>query len=357
MKEWFSDSNIQEGLIGSDHCPVYATIKDIVDIDGSAVHIRDIMNPPGMFKGGVRQRDWNTKDLLPLSAKLIPEFDRRRNIRDMFTKQPSLPSGDGSMSLMKGDDKEEEIDTPRTPQTDDGVSTLSRNVSVSITPNHSAFSSTSMPSGSTSLQANGKRAADSSESKPLKRSKSGGSKTTAVLAKSQPSKGQSSLKGFFKPKSVINGTAPTDSCPEDDGQVSTRVAVATSSSASPAVTLKLVDEETETQPASPLESRSTGEKSEEESPNKPFRLEDQEDVIDPIVAKETWSKLLSKRVVPRCEHNEPCVSYVTKKAGVNCGRSFYMCPRPLGPSGQKEKNTQWRCGTFIWSSDWMGDGT
>jgi AP endonuclease-2 len=94
-----------------------------------------------------------------------------------------------------------------------------------------------------------------------------------------------------------------------------------------------------------------------ESPSKVFKMEDQEDVIDPIVAKETWSKLLSKRVVPRCEHNEPCVSYLTKKPGINCGRSFYMCPRPLGPSGQKEKGTQWRCGTFIWSSDWTGDST
>jgi AP endonuclease-2 len=88
-----------------------------------------------------------------------------------------------------------------------------------------------------------------------------------------------------------------------------------------------------------------------ESPTGAFNLAEQKSVIDPIVAKESWSKLLGKRVVPRCEHNEPCVSYVTKKPGVNCGRSFYMCPRPLGPSGQKEKNTQWRCGTFIWSSD------
>lgn len=28
MKDWFSDSNIQEGLLGSDHCPVYATLKE-----------------------------------------------------------------------------------------------------------------------------------------------------------------------------------------------------------------------------------------------------------------------------------------------------------------------------------------
>jgi AP endonuclease-2 len=105
------------------------------------------------------------------------------------------------------------------------------------------------------------------------------------------------------------------------------------------------------------ESLSFTEKSENLPQNIPFDPANQKSVVDPIVAKESWSKLLGKRVVPRCEHNEPCISYTTKKPGVNCGRSFYMCPRPIGPSGQKERNTQWRCGTFIWSSDWTGDGT
>jgi AP endonuclease-2 len=42
----------------------------------------------------------------------------------------------------------------------------------------------------------------------------------------------------------------------------------------------------------------------------------------------------------------------TKKPGMNRGRSFWICPRPLGPSGEKERGTQWRCSTFIWASDW-----
>jgi AP endonuclease-2 len=36
------------------------------------------------------------------------------------------------------------------------------------------------------------------------------------------------------------------------------------------------------------------------------------------------------------------------------GRSFFMCARPLGPSGDKEQGTEFRCRTFIWSSDWNG---
>ena len=35
-----------------------------------------------------------------------------------------------------------------------------------------------------------------------------------------------------------------------------------------------------------------------------------------------------------------------------------MCARPLGPSGEKDRNkgSQWSCGTFIWGSDWSGSG-
>src|SRR5438093_664863 len=48
------------------------------------------MNPEGAVRNGERLRDWSLKDLLPLSGKLIPEFDRRRSIRDMFSKKPPL---------------------------------------------------------------------------------------------------------------------------------------------------------------------------------------------------------------------------------------------------------------------------
>ncbi|KAI7508526.1 hypothetical protein KC364_g47 [Hortaea werneckii] len=70
--------------------------------------------------------------------------------------------------------------------------------------------------------------------------------------------------------------------------------------------------------------------------------------------QKSWSSLFSRPVAPLCEgHKEPCKTMQTKKKGSNQGRSFWMCARPLGPSGNKEKGTQWRCPTFIWSSDWQ----
>ena len=365
-KDWFSDSNIQEGLIGSDHCPVYAVIKDIVDIDGVAVHIKDIVNPPGMFKDGERIREWNSKDLLPTSARLIPEFDRRRNIRDMFIKKPSLPTVESSTDATNEEDVEKPIkcqqlsvSTPPTmeesfiPSRKSPLST-NRTLLETTLPNSPVANSASLAGEQISPRAKGKRLAETSTSRALKRSKSGGSNVMPITNnRGQPAKGQSSLKGFFKPKTTPSSGVALNASYEDDSQESSCATILSASSTFTTSISTPADSQTADLPAAPA----IDDNPKMESPNKTFNLEDQQDVIDPIVAKESWSKLLSKRVVPRCEHNEPCVSYLTKKPGINCGRSFYMCPRPLGPSGQKEKGTQWRCGTFIWSSDWTGDGT
>ena len=78
-------------------------------------------------------------------------------------------------------------------------------------------------------------------------------------------------------------------------------------------------------------------------------------LIDPIVSKESWSRLFTKPTAPRCvSHDEPCIRLQSKKKGFHLGREFWMCARPLGPSGNKERGTQWRCTTFIWASDWQG---
>ncbi|KAE9370564.1 DNA lyase-like protein [Stipitochalara longipes BDJ] len=364
-QEWFSDSNIQEGLMGSDHCPVYADLKKKIVFDGEEVDTKDIMSA-GMFKGGVRQREWSTKDLLPLSAKLIPEFDRRRSIRDMFSKKPSLPRGQSSLeSKIASHDQEGKLSIPAGDNTISGE-TGTENMRDSQAPHsaldeipeaapsskiaiHTTDSSTTTKSASfsvdshtTSMPSPAKPSTKRSSeppgtARPQKRGKSNSSsKSTSTAHNAQLGKGQSSLMGFFKPKAAqLDGASDSQSTFDNE---SDNVSLAASDRSTPAPSMS--------------DSISVNEG---DSPNQAFNLADQKSVVDPIVAKESWSKLLGKRVVPRCEHNEPCVSFITKKPGVNCGRSFYMCPRPLGPSGQKEKNTQWRCGTFIWSSDWTGD--
>ncbi|KAG8166848.1 hypothetical protein KVR01_002537 [Diaporthe batatas] len=317
MKDWFEDANIQEGLLGSDHCPVYATMADCVRMGGEDVHILDIMNPKGMYKDGERLRDWDAKDLLPQSAKLLNEFDRRRSIKDMFTKKLSLPTVKQSSTIPTSTESADVCDELPSTQT----SNVPPSPSPAATPNRPAASSTAeskSPSKITSHATLPKRSSSGTSSRPQKKARPGPGKDTG-----KPGPAQSSLMGFFKPKTPV----PKATAEEPTEQENASCASSTKPQTDGAVAL---DEEAE------------GLANEAEA--------DSKRVFDPVESKESWSKLLGKKkVAPLCEHGEPCISYVVKKAGINCGRTFYMCSRPLGPSGQKEKNSQWRCATFIWA--------
>ncbi|KAI0204255.1 DNA lyase [Astrocystis sublimbata] len=304
MKNWFIDSNIQEGLMGSDHCPVFATLDDTVQIDEKAVYLKDIMNPTGVFEDGKRLREWSTKDLLPLSAKLIPEFDRRRNIKDMFFKKPAIKENSAALQQEESTAQTKPLEKQAAP----GASGT-----VDPTPPSSIKSALS-PVKSSSRTLKRTPSSSTSSNNPPKKAKGG-------TGKDPPSKGQSSLMGFFKPKTTENEIKkPPENQPSTGG----------------------LDGTTETE--------SNSSTNENKAPNPD--IDEDGNVFDPIQAKESWSKLLGKRIVPRCEHGEDCISLVTKKSGMNRGRSFFICSRPLGPSGEKETGTQWRCGTFIWSSEW-----
>jgi AP endonuclease-2 len=366
-EDWVCEANIQEGLLGSDHCPVYAIFKESIKIDNKSVHIKDIMNPPNMFKDGVRQQEWTTKCLLPLSAKLIPEFDRRRNIRDMFTRKASSDAKYGFREPTPGLSREASGSPAK----------LDRPISTGIMPQDGAPNELVSPAKSAPTrglesmmpppstpdrlkkpkETSCKRAGASPETRPVKRSKSGSSKSTGTSMKGPAVKGQSSLMGFLKAKKAdTQPDLPTNpgseldlpSTAQAEGDVRRPFNTYTTE-----VHKRVGDQKSPLHKADiHLLEVPTG-----ASANGASHSEDQEDVVDPIITKESWSKLFTKRVVPRCEHDEPCISYLTKKPGINCGRSFFICPRPLGPSGQKEKGTAWRCGTFIWSSDWSRESS
>jgi AP endonuclease-2 len=282
IKSWFVDSNIQEGLMGSDHCPVFAVLNDAVQLDGKEVCIKDIMNPPGVFKDGKRLREWCMKDLLPLSARLIPEFDRRQSIKDMFFRKAMKPkntpvlSQETSISQVNDSEQSWTSESPRTwdPQ-----------LSPSIAPASSPVRSSSgglkrTPSVSTASNRHQKKAR-------------GG------LTKEPSMKGQSNLIGFFKPKAT-DGVAKTS---EEE-------------SLSPANGLDgIVEVDTG---SALIESEMP--KTDISDTKSAFTPSTSENVFDPIQAKESWSKLLGKRIVPKCEHGEDCISLVTKKPGMNRGK-------------------------------------
>jgi len=353
---------------GSDHCPVYATFKDKVEVyqgDNRAteLHLLDIMNPSGTFKNGLRQKPWSTKDIPPTSGKLLPEFDKRRSIKDMFKKPTMNHSSSSSQSITVVPTAQTDIDA-------DKPTSVTSNGALFVASATSPIRRT-VPPPSSAVADNKRKTPDLAVPKSTKRSKANGAVTAS---KAEAGKGQKSLMGFFAPKVKAGAdTIISNAYANGDG---TPVANETSSADA---------SESKNDHANGFESHESNQPSTERLkqhddsktiflPSTPDRVTSaitngdsavmaspstasaDGSVHDPIVSKESWSKLLRKPAAPLCEHGEPCKSMLTKKKGENQGRSFWMCQHPLGPSGNKERGTQWRCHTFIWCSDYKGDG-
>ena len=300
------------------------------------MHIKDIMNPPGAFKDGERQQEYSSLWMLPGSGRLLPEFDidKRRSIKDMFARKPT-PSLSRSSSMAAAIDK----------------TTVAQNTETSApqipTPSEE---SSNLPTHNPSQSSN---TLSRKRSQPLPATSVKRSKSTATAAASTAVPGQKTLKGFFKSKPVGGSasTKPSTDSPKSSAPYGDN---GTSSPTKPSADPTLLTHTTGTtshtlEPTADTEISTPGTGSTYPSPGK-YQTDT---VFDPIVSKEDWSKLFTKKPAPRCEsHQEPCVSLTTKKPGMNRGRAFWICPRPLGPSGEKEKGTQWRCPTFIWASDW-----
>jgi AP endonuclease 2 len=307
---------------------VYADLKDKVIIKGKEVFTLDMLNPPGMFRNGSRMHQWTAKNLLPTSGKLIPEFDRRRSIRDMFSRKSSLATSTSSHGVFPdGDAMGEALQSTLGPYESLGEHAQPLSP-IATAPPVPAVNPASTNSAAT------KRSRKETSQPAAKRVKN----TPQSCIASESKNGQKSLKGFFQPKPTSRPASQPDGV---DGVDEESVTV---SAAEKQVAL----ESTAALHSSPNNTPSPSPARSQQSNGDSF--------VDPIASKESWNKLFIKPVSPKCEHEEPCKTMLTKKTGVNCGRSFWMCARPLGPSGNKEKGTQWRCGTFIWASDWNGGG-
>ncbi|CAG7915604.1 unnamed protein product [Penicillium olsonii] len=330
MQGWFSDANIQEGLMGSDHCPVYVVFKDSVRHLGSETSVRDILNPPGIFKNGERQQEYSGSCILPASGRRLPEFDldKRISIRDMFSRKPTPSSskpetGAATMTTTHGTGAERSIPTIDDPHN------LPQKV---------------IPVTSKKPQPSPRKRSQPPSVTPFKRSK-----LDTPITSGASKGGQKTLKGFFKPKGVDDGEYAIPHLASAGSEASHF-----SSGASGLSEETQGTSHTDSWGSPDFENDNSNKRQRGERDQSAVDASPTEDsVVDPIVSKEDWSKLFTKKRVPSCDgHQEPCISLTTKKPGMNHGRLFWICSRPLGPSGGKEKGTQWRCSTFIWASDW-----
>ncbi|KAI5801692.1 ap endonuclease, partial [Peziza echinospora] len=339
MRDWFSEANIQEGLMGSDHCPVYAILKPRVTLhpendqgEDKVVATLDILNPQGIYVNGI----WHSESASAkayqqpkLSGRLLPEFSARRSIKDMFSKKPNVGNVAAARAAPGG--------------------------SGSVTPATLSSSSRTTPSAKAARKggaAGGKRAAAgagaSSASKRQKGTSAVFSSSAGGLAKSDVHQSQTRLSGFFKPASTgstLRATTPAISGEQQSKQSnasSNSTTTTTTTTAGTTVTHAIVhdahverDQSSGTLPT--INGREGG------------------PIKEVIEAKDAWGLMFRKKEPPRCVgHGEPCKMLTTKKPGANFGRSFWTCARPIGPDGEQKGSTtsDWRCNFFIWSSDW-----
>ncbi|KAI7407406.1 APN2 DNA lyase apurinic/apyrimidinic, partial [Hortaea werneckii] len=181
MKSWIRDANIQEGLLGSDHCPVFVDFLDDVQCNGQETKLIDIMSPVGVFENQVRQKEWRVQDIPAFSAKRLPEFDKRRSIKSMFSAVPTKkPQGSLPTDSMASKSKAEASGTcatPLLPPNDAGER-----------PEASSIESPAETDRS-SLKEHKRKPSSPAKTKPLKKQKTD--------AEPPKAKGQQSLKGFF----------------------------------------------------------------------------------------------------------------------------------------------------------------
>jgi len=338
MRSWIRDANIQEGLLGSDHCPVYADFYDVVTTPDGDINLLDIMNPAGTFVNGERKREWKVQDIPAFSGKRLQEFDKRRSIKSMFAapkvKQEPKPSPQVANDIKLESE-----------ETSDFQAAYSK-------PSQSSTTTTGLNDNVASPDKK-RKATTNTKPAPAKRQKSDTHMlNTSSNGLAPTAKGQQSLKGFFQPKPNTLTKLEDNTDQKKDGSVYSENASPGAVPASPAGIAKISDTSILRSPSTPSLKPVATPTSVNTNPSPTNSLSNFE---ARSATSATWSALLNSRpTAPKCEdHGEPCKTMQTKKKGSNQGRSFWMCARPLGPSGQKERGTEWRCGTFIWSSDWQ----
>jgi AP endonuclease-2 len=314
-------------------------------VEGEEINLLDIMSPAGIFEEGVRKREWDVQSVPGFSAKRMPEFKQRRSIKSMFAA-PVANRTQSSTTQTFGVGNEHA----------DGTTAAVR-VDGETTTNGTLHSSNSAASQSTDPSPAKRKVETMVKEKSVKRQKSESDQPT--------SKGQQSLKGFFQiqnkstnavkksngvmtEKGDENSKGLTaDGVEVDDelfaAQLGSTMAEASNSPVADIQETPFDHALPPSQAASPADTAS------------PSPSEFSAQLAAAEQNQRSWNALFARPAAPLCEsHNEPCMTMQTKKKGSNQGRSFWMCARPLGPSGNKERGTQWRCPTFIWCSDWSG---
>ncbi|TKA23665.1 hypothetical protein B0A50_06501 [Salinomyces thailandicus] len=333
IRSWVKDANIQEGLLGSDHCPVFADFNEVINWEGQETKLIDKMSPPGVFQEGVRQRDWTVQAVPAFSAKRMPEFDKRRSIKAMFAK-PVLKKDQSSTA--HGPDANISSTQEEGPSAPDDQ--IGEHVAIAHQLNDDVGSAaTSSKPASPGLKRKASSPVKTSSSKKLK-------------ANGEPpkSRGQQSLKGFFsKPAASPAKSTLAQTSEMIEGNSTTQNATSGSGNgdsfiAEQATRNTLISSAPSTTPmgsqVSVAEAENDGSPSSAASTS-PSRISAKFAAVEKN--QKSWHTLFNRPVAPLCEgHDERCKTMQTKKKGSNQGRSFWMYSTGIGTLPNPSKRAQ-----------------
>ncbi|KAJ3853459.1 Endonuclease/exonuclease/phosphatase [Lentinula lateritia] len=327
---WIKAADIEPTIKGSDHCPVWIDLHDEISLSGggnSTLKLRDVMSCPAPDKPD--------REPPRLATRFWDEYSGKQRLLASFFNTGSA-----------GDKIKPEVVAAKAPVS--MSSSLPSIASVSSFPTSSGIStptSTSSPSNSlkkrkTPPPSTSSSTAGTSSSSSAIQTKPKKPKVDVQNVKDLKKPGQSKLSSFF----VAPPTTRDTSNSKAKNSITSKIKPRRSES-----TANLAD--TGTQDLRQAIQLSLSQTSSSSMPSQ----------SSPISSShEAWKSLLKPREPPKClVHNEVAKEFRVNKPGVNKGRSFWVCSRPVGPGYDKgraerpreEVDSKWKCNYFVWSSD------
>jgi len=314
LVNWIKDCDIQNQIYGSDHCPVYADLHDVLVCPKTGE--KKYLNK--LLRSG---RPWDQDHHEPVPPKMAARFfeefsNKQRKIATFFSKSSAKvanenPTVEDAFGVLREGSTNGDISTETLTQETPFVQSKQAEDSIGETPSKPA-----------NVTKDVKKLA--SPSVPRSRTPS----ATKVVTSGKDPKNQRSLKTFFGgSKEEATGRLSSQ-----DGQFGND---------------DKGSEEPQRMSYSDLISNAESE------------VDPQNFTWSDITPETTaaWDAIFTRKQPPLCQfHQEAAKQWTVNKSGPNHGRKFWLCHRPVGPgydNGERprsEVNREYRCDYFIWDS-------
>ncbi|KIK69432.1 hypothetical protein GYMLUDRAFT_237226 [Collybiopsis luxurians FD-317 M1] len=387
---WIKAADIDPSIKGSDHCPVWIELHEEIEVstphDGvKTVKLRDLLMNHSTGESNGKERDPPR-----LATRFWDEYSGKQRLLASFFNPggakpkakrsvPDTASGIASSSLEPAPSSiSNGSDAILSTALDIGTSNPTPSSQLPLSQLSLPSSSLLAPTASSSSISSKKRKASPPSSSPGSTSASQATTAPSSQATQSQSKkqktnkqvkeikksGQSKLSSFFVTPSTSGAKT------KQNGQAKAYATSTASRSKSRSTNGSSVDLTASDDDAGSVgEDLNVEENGEDEDDDENLKRaiqlslahESPSDIATTSnTSQEAWKSLLKPPDPPRCTvHNEVAKEFRVNKPGVNKGRSFWVCSRPVGPGYDKgrserpreEVDDRWKCNFFIWSSE------